>query len=512
MTPASRVPKKGGRVKFRAPANLAGVLGLALFGAAIVSFAFLLLVELAQGRSDPYVGLVHYLVLPIVGTGGLALWVLGIWLERQALAPAEVAAGSTWLDLSQVKNQQSLLLITGGVGAGLVFMMAAVGIGAIEYTESEAFCGEVCHTVMEPEYVAYQNSPHARIACVDCHVGSGVASYVEAKVQGIRQVVSVVTGSYPRPIPTPIHMRTPAETCETCHWASYNVGSKPKTYRYYLTEGFETPWVLEMSLKVGGGDRDSGFTQGAHWHMGLDNEVEYAVRDARRQEIAWVRFTGSDGRQVTYENQALEPLEEGADHPGTEQILPVDCLTCHTRPAHRFASPVQALNREFGMGTADPDIPGLRWQALELLAASYETSDEAAEAIDTGLREGLEDEDPDYFAANRDKIQQAIGVVQRVFATNRFPEMRVRWDAYPDNIRHCDTLGCFRCHAGNMVADDGSTVSSSCDTCHLVKGQGRPGESWEFDPGGLAFVHPGDEDVMDSPTLCIDCHDGSLGW
>ena len=46
----------------------------------------------------------------------------------------------------------------GGSGFGSAFG----SYRAYEYTDSVAFCGTLCHGVMQPEYAAYQNSPHAR--------------------------------------------------------------------------------------------------------------------------------------------------------------------------------------------------------------------------------------------------------------------------------------------------------------------------------------------------------------
>ena len=56
-----------------------------------------------------------------------------------------------------------------GVVAILVFVS---GSYAWDYTNSPPFCGSTCHT-MPPEYTAYQVSPHARVQCVECHIGRG---------------------------------------------------------------------------------------------------------------------------------------------------------------------------------------------------------------------------------------------------------------------------------------------------------------------------------------------------
>lgn len=492
------------------PRNIAGVFGAALFVASVVSLAFLLLVEVMQGHADPYIGLFTYMVLPITAVIGVLLFAFGRWLRNRANARGEEATSITFLDLSHIESRQSILIITGLVAGGGVFLMSATGVRAIEYTESESFCGDVCHAVMSPEYTAYQHAPHANIACVECHVGEGAGSFIRAKVRGMKQVWSVATDSYPRPIPTPIHMGTAEEICQACHWPDRDIGNKPVSRRYYLTEGFDEPWGIEMSVKVGGGTYEDGFTEGAHWHMNLDSKVEYIAADAQRQEIAMVRWTDHQGNEVEFLNLDMEEPEQYIE--GGE-LHEVDCLTCHNRPAHELLPPVELLNRQFANGSLDPQMPGIRWLALELLAADYESTEEAHAAIATGLLEGVEDEDPDYFADNIAQVDATVLALQNLFGRSRFPAMNADWRVYPDNMKHWSSPGCYRCHSGNMVSEDGLEISWSCTTCHTILGQGRVGNgSWAYDPNGLDFIHPSDEEVMEGPVLCHDCHDGSLGY
>ncbi len=494
----------------RVPRNIAGIVGAALFVASGVSLVFLVVVDIMQGHADPYVGLFTYMVLPVLAVIGAVLFGLGRLLRNRAMARGEEAASITFFDFSHVESRQSILMITGLIAGAGVFSLSAVGIRSIEYTESESFCGEVCHTVMEPQYTAYQHAPHANVACVVCHVGEGAGSFVRAKLQGMKQVWSVATNSYPRPIPTPIHMGSAEEICQACHWPDRDVGIKPVRRRYYLTEGFEQPWAIEMSVKVGGGTRESGFTEGAHWHMNLDGKVEYAAADEQLQEIAYVKWTTPEGDEIEYLNLDMDSPETYAD--GAE-MHEVDCLTCHNRPAHKFTTPVESLNRMFDNGTLDPDVPGIRWLALEWLAGEYESSEEALTAVDEDLRAGVADEDEEWAAANVAKIDATVVALQNIFARTQFPAMKADWRSYPDNNKHWSSPGCFRCHSGNMASEDGDEISWSCDTCHTIQGQGRQyNGSWSYNPNGLEFVHPSDEEVMEGPVLCHDCHDGTLGY
>ena len=54
-----------------------------------------------------------------------------------------------------------------------------VAYSAVNYMDSVSFCGKTCHTVMEPEFTAYQSSPHSRVECVKCHIGPGAGWFVQ---------------------------------------------------------------------------------------------------------------------------------------------------------------------------------------------------------------------------------------------------------------------------------------------------------------------------------------------
>lgn len=493
------------------PGNLPGVFGAALLVASLVTFLFLMLSELGTGQVSPYVGLLNYVLLPVLGALGAVLWWVGVRLRRRRGALAADSPGEpSRFDFRKIRTQQHLLLLTGGLAAGLIFLMSLGGVRAVEYTESEVFCGEVCHTVMEPEYVAYRHDAHAQVACVDCHVGEGAGAFVRAKINGMHQVWSVATGGYPRPIPAPVQdIREPSDTCEQCHWPDRDLGTMPLSREYHLTEGFDRPWSLEMSVFVGGGASETGYGGGAHWHTRADQRVEYVALDRQRQQIALVRFTSTDGATIEFRNRDLEFSE---DDLASGETLETDCLTCHNRPAHRFPVPVVALNRELRLGRLDAQMPALRPSVLELMGAGYASQDEALRAIAEVLPVAVAEEDSGWAAAHPGEIERAVEVLQGLFARSRFPYMRADWQAYPDNLGHWFSDGCFRCHAGNMVSAEGDSVSSECSTCHLIRGQGRVGESWRYDPAGLDFVHPPDNEVMAGPVLCSECHDGVLGY
>src|SRR6185295_7121108 len=201
------------------------------------------------------------------------------------------------------------LFLTGSV---LFLLLSAVGsYHTYQFTESVQFCGQACHTVMKPELVTYQHGSHARVACVECHIGPGAEWFVKAKISGLYQVYAVAFDKYPRPVPTPIKNLRPAqETCEQCHWPQKFVGNLDKTYSYFLGEETNTPYSIRLTMKVGGGDPTHGPVGGIHWHMNVGNKVEYIatkldtnhvwVADEMRQSIPWVRVVDKQGVVTEY--------------------------------------------------------------------------------------------------------------------------------------------------------------------------------------------------------------------
>jgi nitrate/TMAO reductase-like tetraheme cytochrome c subunit len=491
-----------------------GRVGLILMVTSTVTFVFFGLIELFADEVHPYFGLFHFLVLPPLGMVGALLVFAGYLREKRKRRLAE-EDGEEWirLDVTRTRVQQRLLLVSGLFSGVLVFVVAIGGYKAHEFTDSVTFCGELCHVVMEPEFVAYQNSAHARVTCAECHVGSGAQWYVRSKISGLYQVYAVLRDIYPRPIPTPIESLRPApDTCEQCHWPRHFFGARLKTFTHYPSDGGEEPWVINMLLNIGGGDPEKGYTRGIHWHMNIANAVEYIARDERRQDIAWIRVLDELGNVTVYQD-VDNPLtdEEIEEMTSAGHVRTMDCLDCHNRPSHVFNSPVESVNQNLLLGNLDPSMPEIKLLAVELLAAEYETKEEAALAITRGLREAYSSNHPEYYADNQRQVDEAAALIKRIYSENMFPEMKVRWRAYPDDIGHRNDPGCFRCHAGNQQSSDGRVISTDCNSCHTILSQGIRGQEALATTAGSSFIHPLDGEVIDYPILCHECHDGALG-
>lgn len=467
--------------------------GLTIMVASVFSFVLLFVLDSFSHFSNPYIGILTYLIAPGFLVIGFLLFAIGAILWRRKIARA-AGAVPIRIDFSRPKDRRLLFgFISGSVGFLLV---TAVGsYHSYHYTESVQFCGQACHGVMKPEFVSYQHSPHARVACAECHIGKGAGWYVRSKLSGSYQVYATMAKKYPTPIPTPVKNLRPAqETCEECHWPKKFVGNVERTFNYFLTDKDNTPFSIRMLVKVGGGDSTHGPVGGIHWHMNVGNKIEYIAVDDARQKIPWVRMTDPQGvvrefRDTTYTND----LKQFA-------VRRMDCMDCHNRPAHRYETPENAVNLALALGKIDRSLPYIKTNAIDVLVKPYKSEGEALQNIATTLVSRYKD------APN---VRTAIDAVQQIYQDNFFPEMKANWRAYPDNIGHKDWLGCFRCHDGKHVTTDRtlSIKSKDCDACHTILSQGS-GKELEQLSFGQKFKHP--EEEYDPAYMCSDCHTGGL--
>lgn len=469
--------------------------GVVLAIASFFAFLFLFAIDLFARVSNPYLGILAYVIAPTFLFLGLGMVGLGAWWQRRSEKRAGVADGPGLLtvDLSRLADRKKLRWFV--VGSVIFLLCTAIGsYQTYHVSESVQFCGQTCHTPMKPEFTAYQFSPHARVACVECHVGHGADAFVKAKMNGVHQLVGVITGEYDRPIKTPIKNLRPArETCEQCHWPQKFSGNIDRTYQSFLADETNTPYAVRLSLNVGGADPTHGPVGGIHWHVNQDNKIEYIATDDRRQVIPWVRVTDPNGVVTEYRTPKFTN-----DIAGYE-LRRMDCMDCHNRPSHRFRSPNDAVNYAMSIGKIDPKLPWVKSNSVALLAQKYTTETEALDNIAARLAKAY---------PNVPKADQLIAEVQNIYRQNFFPEMKADWRAYPENIGHKDWPGCFRCHdeRHQAVGSKKKIPASDCTSCHSILSQGAGAELHQISPSGQEFKHPGDP--VDG--ACNDCHTGGL--
>ena len=502
-------PKAAGKPRtLPAAFNWMSQAGLALIVVSVLGAVGLLVAGAVLPSPPVYIGLL--LAPPVLLlVVGVVLFPLGYLLERRKRERGEtgIRAPRIVIDLGLAQHRMVLFaLLIGGIVAALVFVIGS--FATFQTMASNEFCGQVCHQVMQPEYTAHQYTPHARVKCVDCHVGSGVGWYVHSKLTGLRRLAALVTQSYVRPIPTPIQdMRPSRETCEECHWPSRFVGYKEKVHTYFIKGETNPVHKLRLLLKIGGADSPfiKGF--GIHYHMLGADKVEYVARDRQRQEIAWVRVTRPDGKVTEYNNEEFPlTVQERPGHP----VRRMECLDCHNRPAHEFKSPIDAVDEAMAAGTITRELPLIKVRAVKALDGKYETTAGADKGIAEAIAKFYRENYPDLATKQAPLLQKTIADLQAIYRSSFFPEMNVKWSAYPDNIGHRDWPGCFRCHSDKMKSAQGKTVFTDCTRCHLILAQGKTVD--RSAPVNFArgepFDHPGNSEMIKDYTKCVDCHSG----
>ena len=502
-TPPEQVePRHGLRMVLRNPISLAGI------ALAIVSLANIFifgLIDMIATTPSPYVGILAYMISPGFLILGFLLILAGVLVERRKkVAPTEFYPR---LDLNDPAQRSAVISFATFL---IVFVMVSTAgsYKAYEFTESVSFCGQVCHTVMSPEYTAYKLSPHARVACADCHIGSGATWFVKSKLSGSRQVFATIFDTYPRPIPTPVHNLRPAqETCEQCHWPKKFYGGQLKVFTHYSNDEKNTVRQIRMLIKTGGGDPATGAPEGIHWHMNIGNKIDYVATDDQRQVIPYVHVVDLQGRVTEYYAKDSKLTKEQIAKTPQRHM---DCIDCHNRPTHIYVSPDQAVDQALLARRIDSSLPFVKQQAVTVLTGTYATTDAAMQGIASGLQNFYESKYPDLAKSKQLEIRDAVAEVQQIFKHTTFPEMKLNWQTHPNNLGHYYFNGCFRCHDGQHVSPDGKVISRDCNQCHTLMSQTEGTTSVPTNAPPPTFQHP--VDIGDLTQVnCADCHTGGTG-
>lgn len=332
---------------------------------------------------------------------------------------------------------------------------------AWEYTNSPEFCGTACHT-MPPEYTSYLTSPHARIDCVDCHIGKGfITTRITRKAGDAKHIIRLLFHDYEFPI-TAGELRPARETCELCHFPEKFSDDSLREIKHFGNDTANTPSSTYLVMKTGGGTERLGLGQGIHWH--IENPVNYYATGHAETEIPYVQVVAEDGSITEYFDVEAD-IDPAQIEP--EDLKEMDCITCHNRITHLVSPPEEMLDQLLARGVISSDIPDIRRQAIDLYYRSYETQEIALSAI-AGLENYYEHYYPDYYAENTDLVQDAIVVLQDSYAQSIYPEQKSDWDSHPNNIGHIYSPGCFRCHDGKHLTEEQEAIRLECNVCHSI--------------------------------------------
>jgi hypothetical protein len=435
-------------------------IGVVIVTTATVLWLFLLPASVRGQFQHPYLGILAFLILPGVFFLGLILIPAGIFLHirgERRLGRYPITYNPLTLRTPELRQLGMFIGITTllniAIGSQLMYR-------AVTYMDSVTFCGQTCHTVMQPEYTAYQNSPHSRVECIACHIGPGASWFVKSKLSGLGQVFAVTFDTYPRPIPTPVRNLRPArETCEACHWPQKFEEDRLRIVDHYADDENNTLTKTVLLMRVSGGTENPGIHTA---HLGRGISIFYYPADEGRQTIPRVEYSNTaTGRSTVFTAADTKPgaLEGLVAHE-------MDCMDCHNRPTHTFQMPGSAVDSAMASGAIPASLPFIKKTAVALLGKAYQSREAAAAAIPEALERFYQSGNAAAGAARRDEIARAAKAVVAIYRRNIFPQMHVTWGTYPNNLGHMDFPGCFRCHDGSHATPGGKAIPNDCNTCH----------------------------------------------
>lgn len=348
-----------------------------------------------------------------------------------------------------------------GVLGILTLVVLSAAVYGWEYTNSPQFCGETCHT-MPPEYTAYLTSPHARVACVDCHIGKDfITTRITRKAGDVKHIISLAFKQYEYPIRAD-DLRPARDTCEKCHFPEKFSDDSLRQIKQFAGDEENSPSTLYLVMKTGGGSKRAGLGRGIHWH--IENPVRYLATDPEEQSIPYIQVENEDGSTTEYVDieANIDP-----DSINPDDLKEMDCITCHNRITHLVNQPEDIVDTLLSLGAISSTIPEIKEKAVAALREDYESKESALSEI--GALEGYyQTVYPDFYADNQQAVSEAVSALQSAYDQSVFPEQKSDWDSHPNNIGHQFSPGCFRCHDGKHLNTDQEAVRLECNLCHAI--------------------------------------------
>jgi hypothetical protein len=485
---------------------------VSLIGFIIVVFnvgfiIFLSIVETFSKRVHPYADLVIWLILPALVLIGVVLIITGVRHERRKEREgSQVERRFLTIDFNDPKHRNTVVvLLTGFLLLSLLYAFA--GYKAYDFTESETFCGMMCHRVMGPELRSHAFSVHAEIACVDCHVGPGARYFLLYKLKGTRQLFDVIFDRYPRPIPTPVSdLRPSQDVCEHCHGPKYQINQRLESRTYFLADKKNTRKTINLLLRMGRTELATEHPPKMHWHTSTTEEIVYATTDKKRMVIPWIRVKRLDGKERIYRSIESKMSDVEVAKAGPRRM---DCIDCHNRLGHSYNPPDVILNALLAVQLVDPDLPEIKSVAVKALDGEYTSREDAQKRIDTSIRDFYKTTYPALYSDKNTIIAAAIGALKSAYDRNYDPLMKVSWKNFPNNQGHRFSPGCFRCHDGKHRSDDGTVLSRDCSLCHLLIERVAEAAAGRRDRAVfqiMKYPHPVDIGNAWKEMLCHECH------
>ena len=438
-----------------------GVIVVILFPILFVS----ILLDMQGVVDNPYFGFLIYMVMGPLFALGLLLVIGGALFcaEKEDIGDSIVEYFQEQLNLpGRFTRIRKMIFLTSLITFLTLIIVGIITYTGFHYTETVSFCGQFCHTVMEPEYVTYKNSPHSQVPCVECHIGEGAEWLTKSKFSGARQLFAVLFDSYKRPIETPIEALRPSRTtCEGCHRPEVFHGDKLYIDEKFMSDENNTHIQTVMVMRIGSGGYSGRKAHGTHWHVSENHSVSY-VGSTDHEYISEVRLliAGKEGKVYRRENPSN--LVDYVD----ERVM--DCVDCHNRPSHVFKNADEALNEKLVTGIIPREIPFIKRQALAAISKKYPSQDAARRRIAKEIMDWYRQEYPEIVAQQEEVLTRAVVGAQQAYVENVFPRMNIGWETYMSFTSHGNNEGCFRCHNDELKTSSGDTITTDCNACHII--------------------------------------------
>lgn len=346
--------------------------------------------------------------------------------------------------------------------------LGTVSVAGWEYTNSNSFCANACHSVHPEEPYAHQLSHHANVDCVECHIGRVSTFAAIAEKSGhITHAWSFFLG-FERPTSAPSFTGS-EDSCEGCHTEEPHRHNVVHTKKRFSTDRRNTETTLTLSVRLNGRDFTEEVRRGVNWHS--SGAVRFIADDPQNLGIRWVEMTTEDGSKVVY-NDVRNPLD--GDEIDAADIQVMDCGDCHNRAGHPFRNPEEEVDEALADGRLDPGLPFIKTRMVELLAQDFETEEEAEALIQQAWDRykedfpNLEADNPDAWRSAREFMEERREFLTNLLVRSNFVGEGVSWRSFPDHNGHKLDPGCFRCHNGRLQAEDGVPITVNCTNCHSV--------------------------------------------
>ena len=347
------------------------------------------------------------------------------------------------------------------LGAIALAVLGAGSIVAWEYSNSNAFCTNNCHAVHPEEPRAYAAFSHARVQCVECHMGRlPTLQLMTLKVAHYHELLGMITG-YKRPLAATT-LRPARDSCEGCHWPSVIHDDKVRTKIHFETDPANTEVRTRLIIHTGGGEARERASRGIHWH--IEQNVEYVSDDEQKRTIPWVRITGKDGKTTTYFDASSKVGRAEVEQKAKRRM---DCIDCHNAEGHPFRDPADRVDEAIQDGRIDRNLKSIKARALAII--------EKASPINGTLA----DQEPQFSkiiadAAQKGELKPEQKAAEANFAKtmleilelSEFDAKGLTWKSFPNHEGHKNFPGCFRCHDGKHFNEKGEAIRLQCTLCH----------------------------------------------